>query len=151
MSLRSAIVSARRSYIRRAPPPTSKEVADLLAKYASSPAPPLNLSTLLSFGRPLTQSSVLSSVSHALAEIPRRLALRVRRLEALPFIVGTNPYVANVAFLSFIDVILAQLEADPQRVPGEPAAAGHILPHNNSRAERRLCCGARRFGSKGAL
>lgn len=31
----------------------------------------------------------------ALHEIPRRLATRVRHLEGLPFIVGTNPYVAN--------------------------------------------------------
>jgi hypothetical protein len=30
-----------------------------------------------------------------LHEIPRRLATRVRHLEALPFIVGTNPYVAT--------------------------------------------------------
>lgn len=45
--------------------------------------------------RKVTPISVLSSVTYALAEIPRRLAMRVRSLEALPFIVGTNPYVAN--------------------------------------------------------
>src|ERR1700691_5391882 len=32
---------------------------------------------------------------YALHEIPRRVATRVRHLEALPFIVGTNPYVAT--------------------------------------------------------
>ncbi|KAJ4480418.1 P-loop containing nucleoside triphosphate hydrolase protein [Lentinula edodes] len=75
---------------------TPKEVTELLAKYASSPHRPLNLSALLSFGRPLTPSSVLASVSYALEEIPRRLATRVQSLEALPFIVGTNPYVASI-------------------------------------------------------
>jgi len=39
---------------------------------------------------------VLASVSYAQAEIPRRLATRIRSLEALPFIVGTNPYVARI-------------------------------------------------------
>lgn len=82
-----------RHYIRRAPAPSPKEVTELLAKYASSPHRPLNLSALLSFGRPLTPSSVLASVSYALEEIPRRLATRVQSLEALPFIVGTNPCV----------------------------------------------------------
>jgi len=82
-------------HVRRAPDPTSPEVMQLLSQHASSPPRPLNLSTLLSFGRPLTPLSVLSSVSYALSEIPRRLATRVRSLEALPFIVGMNPYVAN--------------------------------------------------------
>ncbi|KAJ3854831.1 hypothetical protein EV368DRAFT_35981 [Lentinula lateritia] len=85
-----------RHYIRRAPAPSPKEVTELLAKYASSPHRPLNLSALLSFGRPLTPSSVLASVSYALEEIPRRLATRVQSLEALPFIVGTNPYIASI-------------------------------------------------------
>lgn len=85
-----------RSYHRRAPQPTTPEVARLLSKYASiTPARQLNLSALLSFGRPLTPESILASVSYVLSEIPRRLATRVRSLEALPFIVGTNPYVAN--------------------------------------------------------
>ncbi|KAF5386703.1 hypothetical protein D9615_001734 [Tricholomella constricta] len=86
----------RPQYSRPAPQPPSLEVSGLLSKYASiTPPRPLNLSTLLSFGRPLTPESVLASVNYALAEIPRRLATRVRSLEALPFIVGTNPYVAN--------------------------------------------------------
>jgi 26S proteasome regulatory subunit T1 len=74
---------------------TSPEITGLLTYYAAHPPRPLNLSTLLSFGRPLTPDSLLQSASYALAEIPRRLATRVRSLEALPFIVGTNPYVAR--------------------------------------------------------
>ncbi|KAG6910899.1 hypothetical protein DXG01_006582 [Tephrocybe rancida] len=85
----------RPQYFRAAPQPASPELSELLSKYASLSLCPLNLSTLLSFGRPLTPDSVLSSVNCALLEIPHRLATRVRSLEALPFIVGTNPYVAN--------------------------------------------------------
>ncbi|KII88872.1 hypothetical protein PLICRDRAFT_53387 [Plicaturopsis crispa FD-325 SS-3] len=83
------------NYYRRAPAPSSPEVTELLTKYAAHAPKPLSLSTLVRFGRPLTPESVLESVSYALAEIPRRLAMRVRSLEALPFIVGTNPYVAT--------------------------------------------------------
>jgi 26S proteasome regulatory subunit T1 len=75
------------------PPPA--EVTSLLSQYASTAPLPLNLSQLLSFGRPVTSDSVLSSVSYVLYELPRRLATRVRHMEALPFIVGTNPYVAR--------------------------------------------------------
>ena len=80
---------------RRAPQPATGAVAQLLSQHAASPPRPINLSKLLSFGRPVTDESVLDSVSYALAEIPRRLATRVRSLEALPFIVGTNPYIAK--------------------------------------------------------
>ncbi|KAJ7702474.1 atypical/PDHK/BCKDK protein kinase [Mycena rosella] len=71
------------------------DLTQLLQRYASSPPRPLDLASLLSYGRPVTPTSVLSSVTYALAEIPRRLAMRVRSLESLPFIVGTNPYIAN--------------------------------------------------------
>ncbi|KAJ7043372.1 atypical/PDHK/BCKDK protein kinase [Mycena alexandri] len=87
--------SCVRSYSRRAPQPTSAELTLLLQRYAASPPLPLDLASLLSFGRPVTPSSVLSSATYALAEMPRRLAMRVRSLEGLPFIVGTNPYVAS--------------------------------------------------------
>lgn len=69
---------------------------NLIAKYAASSPRPLNLSNLLSFGRPLTHKSVLDSVSYVLAEIPGRLATRLQYFESLPFIVATNPYVATV-------------------------------------------------------
>ncbi|KAF7359475.1 Protein-serine/threonine kinase [Mycena sanguinolenta] len=87
--------SCIRTYAARAPPPTSAHLTQLLQRYALSPPLALDLGTLLSFGRPVNRTSVLASVNFALAEIPRRLAKRVRSLEALPFIVGTNPYVAN--------------------------------------------------------
>ncbi|KAE9407000.1 AAA-domain-containing protein [Gymnopus androsaceus JB14] len=90
-----SLIQPHRNYVRRAPAPSPREVTELLGSYASSPHRPLNLSALLSFGRPLTPDSVLASVAYALEEIPRRLSTRVQSLEALPFIVGTNPYVAS--------------------------------------------------------
>ncbi len=69
---------------------------ELLTKYASTPPRPLNLAELLSYGHPLTPESVLSSVTYALSELPRRMATRVRSLEGLPFIVGTNPYIVKM-------------------------------------------------------
>lgn len=85
----------RRLYSHRAPQGMSKAAIDLLSNYLSTSPRPLNLSQLLSFQRSLSPDSVLSSVSYALLELPRRLATRVRSLESLPFIVGTNPYVAK--------------------------------------------------------
>ncbi|CAK5264058.1 unnamed protein product [Mycena citricolor] len=67
----------------------------LLEEFALSPPRALDLTSLLSFGRPVSPTSVIASVQFALAELPRRLARRVRALESLPFIVGTNPYIAN--------------------------------------------------------
>lgn len=86
----------RASNLRRTPEPTSPQLASLLASYAKQPPKPLTLGTLLSLGNPLTPESVLTSVAYAQAEIPRRLATRIRSLEGLPFIVGTNPYVARI-------------------------------------------------------
>ncbi|KAG7452912.1 26S proteasome subunit P45 [Guyanagaster necrorhizus] len=81
----------------RAPPASSAEISKLLERYnASSPPPPLNLSQLISFGRPLTAESVLQSSQFVLSKIPRALAFRIHSLETLPFIVGTNPFIASI-------------------------------------------------------
>ncbi|TFY65681.1 hypothetical protein EVG20_g5402, partial [Dentipellis fragilis] len=95
-STSSSSPALRRYYFRRTPEPAPPEVAELLAAYAQHTPRPLTLGTLLSFGQPLTPQSVLTSVSYAQAEIPRRLATRIRSLEGLPFIVGTNPYIARI-------------------------------------------------------
>ncbi|KAF7778927.1 hypothetical protein Agabi119p4_3272 [Agaricus bisporus var. burnettii] len=75
--------------------PYPAEVSELLSRYNDVIPRPFNLSQLLSFGRPVTSDSILASVSYALAELPRRLATRVRALETLPYIVDTNPYIAK--------------------------------------------------------
>ncbi|PBK77745.1 26S proteasome subunit P45 [Armillaria solidipes] len=80
----------------QAPPASSAEISQLLDRYdAASPPSPLNLSQLISFGRPLTSESVLQSSQFVLSNIPRGLAFRIHSLETLPFIVGTNPFIAN--------------------------------------------------------
>ena len=83
------------SHYTRTPEPAPPEIAHLIATYAQHLPRPLTLGTLLATGRPLTAESVQTSVSYAQAEIPRRLATRIRSLEGLPFIVGTNPYIAR--------------------------------------------------------
>lgn len=75
--------------------PSPAEIAPLLDEFAHHPARPLTLSTLLSFGRPLTPESVLNSVEQVRTEIPRLFVRRVRALEDLPFIVGMNPFIAR--------------------------------------------------------
>ncbi|CAL1703903.1 unnamed protein product [Somion occarium] len=76
--------------------PSAAEIAPLLAEFVSHPPMPLNLSTLLSLGRPPTPESLLQSVNYVLSEVPRLFGLRVRNLEALPFIVGMNPFIARM-------------------------------------------------------
>ncbi|KAG2348597.1 26S proteasome subunit P45 [Suillus weaverae] len=94
-ALTARTIQRRRYHVRRAPLPPPAESARLLDSFAAHPPLPLTLSTLVSFGNPLTPASVLRSVTYVLSEIPRRMAQRVRALEGLPFIVGTNPYVAR--------------------------------------------------------
>lgn len=71
------------------------EISRLMEEHAKHPPQPLTLSTFLSLAKPLTQDSVLRSVGYVLTEIPRRLAMRARSIEALPFIVGMNPFIAR--------------------------------------------------------
>lgn len=73
----------------------SPELAHLLTQYSQQPYHPLTLKKLLSFGSPLNQDSLLESAGYVLSEIPRRLVGRVRALEALPFIVTTNPFLSR--------------------------------------------------------
>lgn len=87
--------SSRLYHTRAIPRASSAQFTELLSKYESTTPKPLNLSQLLSFGRPVTPDSVLASVSYVLYELPRRLATRVQFLGTLPYIVGTNPYIAK--------------------------------------------------------
>lgn len=75
---------------------TRANVEHLVEDYLTRPSQNLRLSTLVALGQPVTEQSVLDSVSYVLSEIPRRLATRVRSMENLPFIVGTNPFVSRI-------------------------------------------------------
>lgn len=73
----------------------SSELSLLLNEYSKQTPRPLTLKKLLSFGSPLNRTSLLDSAAYVLSEIPRRLVGRVRALEALPFIVTTNPFLSR--------------------------------------------------------
>jgi len=75
---------------------TRSNVEHLVEDYLTRPSRRLRLSTLVSFGQPVTKQSVLDSVNYVLSEIPRRLATRVRSMENLPFIVGMNPFMSRI-------------------------------------------------------
>lgn len=76
--------------------PSPAEIAPLLEEYAKHSPRPLTLSKLFSLGQPLTEGSLLESASYVLSEVPRLFGSRVRNLEALPFIVGMNPFIARI-------------------------------------------------------
>lgn len=76
--------------------PVSPQLAQLLESYAQQESRFTSLETLLSFGRPLTNQSILLSAAYVLSEIPRRLVRPVRSLECLPYIVGTNPFISRL-------------------------------------------------------
>jgi 26S proteasome regulatory subunit T1 len=78
------------------PTPPPPELTLLMTDYAQRDPLPATLSTLLGFASPMTSDSVLASAEYTLNEVPRRIAKRVQALEALPFIVGTNPFIFNV-------------------------------------------------------
>jgi 26S proteasome regulatory subunit T1 len=90
---------AKRTYAfitRRTPEPASPELSELLLNYAHRPPKPLKLSHLLAYPtRQANADLVLESVAHVQSELPRRLASRVNAIQTLPYIVGTNPYIAR--------------------------------------------------------
>lgn len=88
------------------------ELDNLLDRYAEQELKRTNLATLLSFGRPLSESSLLLSAAYALSEIPLRLVRRVRAFEKLPFIVGTNPFISRI--LSNYRLSFQQLATYPE-------------------------------------
>ncbi|KAJ2753435.1 hypothetical protein IWQ56_006615, partial [Coemansia nantahalensis] len=66
-------------------------------KYASQQIKPVSLGQLLKYRQlPLSAENILDSVSYSQAELPVRLAKRVISFHRLPFIVGTNPHIAQV-------------------------------------------------------
>lgn len=50
-------------------------------------------------GQPLAPAALLASAQHTLRELPIRLARRVGGFRALPFIVGSNPFISRIARL----------------------------------------------------
>lgn len=119
---------------RRTPKPASPEVLALLTNFGQQSPRPLTLSRLLSFGNPLTEDSVLSSASYALSEIPRRLSRRIRSLENLPFIVGTNPYVSRTleAYRASFEWLATYPEVRSLRENADFATQLELLVHSHA-------------------
>ncbi|KAG9302905.1 hypothetical protein G9A89_022321 [Geosiphon pyriformis] len=81
---------------------------DKLSKHAEKSIQPVTLKQLLQFGQPpLSTETLLKSARYTRSELPVRLARRVKRLQKLPFIVGTNPHIKSIYQLylnSFEDI-----------------------------------------------
>lgn len=75
----------------------------LLARHLEHTPQPITLPYLLAHGgrpgKPPTPEELLRSAQYTQKELPVRLARRVRQFYSLPFIVGTNPYIQDVARL----------------------------------------------------
>ena len=95
----SCYLTSRTYYIRthytQTTLPPSAEFTRLLSSFASLPPRHTPLSSLLAFGEPLTPESLLLSASYTWEELPRRIVRRVKALDALPYIVGMNPFIAR--------------------------------------------------------
>ncbi|KAJ9475848.1 [Pyruvate dehydrogenase (acetyl-transferring)] kinase 1, mitochondrial [Pseudozyma hubeiensis] len=76
---------------------------DLLTHYLSLQPAPLTLRQLMAQGgkpgQALTPEQLLLSAQHTHRELPIRLARRVGGFRALPFIVGSNPFISRIARL----------------------------------------------------
>lgn len=89
------------------PPPSSLSTfgasPQLLAKYLARNPTALTLRSLLSLGGepgvPPSTEKLLRSAKFTAHELPIRLARRVDQYRSLPFIVGSNPYIAKIARL----------------------------------------------------
>jgi light-regulated signal transduction histidine kinase (bacteriophytochrome) len=74
----------------------------ILFQFANRAVKPVTLRQLVKFGQPpLSDDSLQACTRYARAELPVRLARRVRAFQSLPFIVGTNPYIKEIYSLYY--------------------------------------------------
>ncbi|RIA93230.1 branched-chain alpha-ketoacid dehydrogenase [Glomus cerebriforme] len=75
---------------------------DKVANYTEKSIRPVTLKELIRFVQPpIRTSTLLESANYTRSELPVRLARRVKALQNLPFIVGTNPYIRSIYKLYF--------------------------------------------------
>lgn len=67
-----------------------------LDEWAQRDARPISLRQLTFFGRTLTENRLITSANYVRTELPTRLAHRLRDMQTLPYVVVTNPHLANV-------------------------------------------------------
>lgn len=113
----------------------SAELPPLLESYSELEPRPIPLSTLFSFTKPTSPSDALSSASYVRSEIPRRLARVIRNFDKLPYICGTNPFIARVHSLykSSFHELCTVPEITNQRENEEHATRleTHVQMHSN--------------------
>lgn len=68
----------------------------LLEPYAARASRKLALKTLLQFGEGMTERKLLQSANYVRLELPTRVAHRIRNMQKLPFVVGTNIHIMSV-------------------------------------------------------
>lgn len=97
----------RRSYSAIFAPPsefsTFGATPTVLSKYLDKTPAPLTFSSLLQHaplpGKEMTSSQLIESAEFTREQLPIRLARRVGGFRSLPFIVGSNPYIQQIARL----------------------------------------------------
>jgi len=67
-----------------------------LDEWVQREARPISLRQLSFFGRTLTESRLISSANYVRTELPTRIAHRLRDMQTLPYVVVTNPHLAQV-------------------------------------------------------
>ncbi|KLU90063.1 pyruvate dehydrogenase kinase [Magnaporthiopsis poae ATCC 64411] len=71
-------------------------VASVLQRWVAKQARPVSLRQLMFFGRSLTEPRLLSSANYVRTELPTRLSHRIRDMQLLPYMVVSNPHIADV-------------------------------------------------------
>lgn len=130
------VATNRRAYLSTSTgAKTSPELFSLLETYVDLEPRPIPLSQLFSFTKPSSPSDALSSYSYVRSEIPRRLARVIRSFDKLPYICGTNPFIARVHSLykSSFHELCTVPEIANQRENEEHAARleAHVQMHSN--------------------
>lgn len=127
------LVRGRR--LHNPPPKPSPELLSLLESYAPLEPRPIPLSTLFSFSQPSTPEDALASASYVKSEIPRRVARVIRAFDKLPYICGTNPFIARVHSLyktSFQDLCKgAEITTQEQSAEFAAHLEAHVGMHSN--------------------
>ncbi|KAI9144436.1 branched-chain alpha-ketoacid dehydrogenase [Paraphysoderma sedebokerense] len=88
--------------------PTSFYESHLIEKYSSQPVTPVTLEELIRYGSSASSKSYLVQNAQFLQkELPIRLGKRVKAMQNLPYIVGTNPHIYEIykLYLDSFDAI----------------------------------------------
>jgi len=86
----------RRNHDRPSPATPLWRPSIALDEWVQREARPISLRQLSFFGRTLTESRLIGSANYVRTELPTRIAHRLRDMQTLPYVVVTNPHLAQV-------------------------------------------------------